>query len=262
MDTAICYGLKIIIEMYVMGETCKNTLEPTSLIMRPCACFYCGAPEAGDETVDHMFGIKCCKTHRSRAKRDCNAYLHRAGHVLLEDAWINPVLKRLLDVLASNALSVERSNGTVEDDWSLQQNNPFIHVHISRVEGVWSMPVECKRINLYKIVPLMNFLRADLVAKMKVPADWHSIVESAMDTLVDGVYRADAEAYDYALNHDEAQTIAETSGVATIVYEGVEQRVFVGHLIDEAQQAATQSRPRENGTERTEEVGDPSREVQ
>jgi hypothetical protein len=236
--------------IHKMGETSKNTLEPTSLIMRVSACFYCGGSEAGAETVDHMFGIKCCKTHRSRAKRDCNAYLHRQGHVLLEDAWSNSSLKRLLEILQENALPVERTNGTVEDDWCLQTVNSFIHIHLSRIEGVWSLPVQCKRIKLYKFTPLMNFLRPDIVAKMKVPADWHLILESAMDTLVDGVYKTDAEAYDYARNHDESETIAETPGVTTILYEGSEQRIFVGHLIDEA-------RPRENGTDRAEEIGDP-----
>ena len=118
-----------------------------------------------------------------------------------------------------------------------------------------------KRLNVNKSVPIINFLRPEITAGMVLPADWPTIIEDAIDTLTEGVYRADAEAYDYARNHDENETITETAGVATIVYEGQAERIFVGHLIDEAQQAITQSRPRENGADRAEEIGDPTGEV-
>ena len=82
---------------------------------------------------------------------------------------------------------------------------------------------------------------------MNLPADWPAIIEDAIDTLVNGVYKADAEAYDYARNHDESEKIVETSGVATVVYEGRVERVYVGHL---------GQRPREDAVDKSEEVGE------
>ena len=82
---------------------------------------------------------------------------------------------------------------------------------------------------------------------MNLPADWPAIIEDAIDTLVNGVYKADAEAYDYARNYDESETTAETAGVTAVVYEGRVERVYVGHL---------GQRPREDGVDKSEEVGE------
>ena len=82
---------------------------------------------------------------------------------------------------------------------------------------------------------------------MNLPADWQTVIEDVIDTLVNGVYKADAEAYDYARNHDESETTAETSGVATVIYEGRVERIYVGHL---------GHRPREDAIDKSEEVGD------
>jgi hypothetical protein len=102
-------------------------------------------------------------------------------------------------------------------------------------------------------VPIINFLRLDINGRMTLPADWHAIIEGVIDTLKEGIYKADAEAYDYARNHDDSEIITETAGVAGIIYEGRTERIFVGHL--------GEGRARENGTDRTnglEEIGDPA----
>ena len=246
-----------------MAETCKNTLIPESLIMRRCECFYCGAEDEGAVTIDWRFGIKVCRAHQERGERDCRAYLHRQNFVRIEDALRIPTLRRFLDILQIHPfLAVERTSGAIEDDWSFRAGSVFESAFFSfSSAGRWDVPMYNKRLNVNKSVPIINFLRPEITAGMVLPADWPTIIEDAIDTLTEGVYRADAEAYDYARNHDENETITETAGVATIVYEGQAERIFVGHLVDEGQQAITQSRPRENGTDRAEEIGDPTGEV-
>ena len=233
-----------------MGETCKNTLVPESLIMRRCECFYCGAEDTYSVLVDWRFGMKVCEIHRPNAERDCRAYLHRQNFVRIEDAMEIPALKKFLDVLAAHPLlRVERTNGTIDEDWSLRIGNIMEPAFFSKGER-WGVPMYCKRINQNKTVPIINFLRPELTTGMVLPADWSAIVDGVLDILADGVYKAEAEAYDYARNHDDSETIAETAGVATIIYEGREERVYIG-----------EGRPRENGTDRTngvEEIGDPA----
>ena len=229
-------------------EVSKNTLVPTSLIMRRCECFYCGAEDTSVVLVDWRFGMKVCRVHRLNAERDCKAYLHRQNFVRIEDAFKIPLLKRFLDVLAAHPLlRVERSNGTIEDDWSLRIGSPMESAFFSKAER-WGVPMYCKRINMNKTVPIINFLRPELTTGMVLPADWHDIIEEVIDCLVNGVYKAEAEAYDYARNHDDSETIVETAGVATVIYEDREERVFVGHL---------GHRPREDAVDKSEEVGEP-----
>ena len=218
--------------------------------MRRCECFYCGAEDTGVVLVDWRFGMKVCEIHRPNAERDCRAYLHRQNFVRIEDAMEIPALKKFLDVLAAHPLlRVERTNGTIDEDWSLRIGNIMEPAFFSKGER-WGVPMFCKRINQNKTVPIINFLRPELTTGMVLPADWAAIIDKVLDVLADGVYKAEAEAYDYARNHDESETIAETAGVATIIYEGREERVFIG-----------EGRPRENGTDRTngvEEIGDPA----
>jgi hypothetical protein len=268
MDTAFCDRLKIdykflFTQMLNMSEVCRNTLEPTSLVMRHCSCFYCGAESTGVVLIDWLFGMKVCGQHEKQAERDCRAYLHRHNLVQLNDAFNILSLKKFLEVLKSHShLCVERSDGTFEEDWCLRIGNIMEQAFLScSSQQRWCVPMYNKRLNLNKSVPFISFLQKEINGGMMLPADWSAIIEGAIDTLTEGVYRAEAEAYDYARNHDESETITETAGVATIVYDGREERIYIGHLIDEAQQAITQSRPREDGTDRTEEIGDPTGEV-
>jgi hypothetical protein len=220
--------------------------------MRRCECFYFGAEDTGVVLVDWRFGMKVCEIHRPNGERDCRAYLHRQNFVRIEDAFEIPALKKFLDVLAANPLCrVERTNGTIDEDWSLRIGNIMEPAFFSYSSSErWGVPMYCKRINQNKTVPIINFLQPEISTGMVLPADWHAVIEGAIDILKEGIYKADAEAYDYARNHDESETIAETAGVAAIIYEGREERVFIG-----------EGRPRENGTDRTngvEEIGDPA----
>jgi len=228
-----------------MGETCKNTLIPQSLVLRRCECFYCGAEDTGAVLVEYLFGMKVCEIHRPNAERDCRAYLHRQNFVRMEDAKAYLPLKKFLDILAAYPqLSVERTSGEIEKDWSLRMGNYMEPAYFSKSDR-WGVPMYCKRINMNKTVPIINFLRPEITAGMVLPADWSAIIEGVLDTLEEGVYKTDAEAYDYARNHDESEKIVETSGVATVIYEGRVERVFVGHL---------DYRPREDGVEK---ISDP-----
>jgi len=237
-----------------MAEICKNTLLPESLIMRRCECFYCGVENEGAVLIEYTFGIKVCKIHRQRGERDCKAYLHREGWVRIEDAMEIPVLKRFLDVLEAHPqLAVERTNGLLENDWSFRKGNHFEPAFFSRNQDRWGVPMYCKRIDQNKTVPVINFLRLDINGQMNLPEDWHALIEGVIDTLKEGLYKSEAEAYDNARNHDDSETITETAGVTGIIYNGRTERIFVGHL--------GEGRARENGTDRTnevEEICDPS----
>jgi hypothetical protein len=232
-----------------MGETCLNTVIPTSLVMRRCECFYCGVEDEGAVLIDWLFGIKVCEVHREKGERDCRAYLYRQNLVRIKDAMAFPIIKRFLDILAGHPLlRVERTNGSIEDDWCLRLGTYMEAAFFSYSSADrWGIPMYCKRINMNKTVPVINFLRSDLTTGMVLPADWNAIIEGVLDCLVNGIYKADAEAYDYARNHDDSEKIMETSGVATVIYEGRLERVFVGHL---------DHRPREDGVDKSEEVGE------
>jgi hypothetical protein len=198
--------------------------------------------------------MKVCEIHRANAERDCRAYLYRQNFVRIEDAIEIPALKTFLDVLAAHPqLVVERTNGTMDDDWSLRIGSPMEPAFFSKNEERWGVPMYCKRINQNKTVPIINFLRPEISIGMVLPANWSTIIEGVIDVLKEGVYKAEAEAYDYARNHDDSEIITETAGVAGIIYEGSTERIFVGHL--------GEGRARENGTDRTnglEEIGDPA----
>jgi len=163
----------------------------------------------------------------------------------MEDAKAYPQLKKFIDILVSHPqLSVERTCGEIEKDWSLRMGNYMEPAFFSKSER-WGVPMYCKRIKMNKTVPIINFLRPELTTGMVLPADWSAIVEDVIDCLANGVYKADAEAYDYARNYDESETITETAGVTAVVYEGHVERVFIGHL---------GYRPREDGVEK---ISDP-----
>jgi hypothetical protein len=232
-----------------MDEICKNTLVPQSLVLRRSECFYCGAEDTGIVIIEHLFGMKVCDTHRINAERDCKAYLHREHLVRVKDAFTIPALKLFLDVLAAHpCIAVQRTSGDIEYDWCFREGHFYDPAFLSRsAEGKWCIPTYCPRIKQNKNVPIINFLRPEINGKMNLPDNWHAIIEDAIDTLVNGVYTAEAEAYDYARNHDDSEKIVETEGVATVIYEGRVERVFVGNL---------GHRPREDAVEKVEEIGD------
>jgi len=231
-----------------MEEICKNTLIPQSLVLRRCECFYCGADDTGAVQIVYLFGMKVCETHRTNAVRDCRAYLYREKLVRIEDAFKIPALKLFLDILmAHQFITVQRTSGDIEDDWCFREGTFYEPAFISQsLGGQWCVPTYCPRIKQNKNVPIINFLRTEINNKMNLPVNWHAVIEDAIDTLVNGVYKTDAEAYDYARNYDESEKIVETDGVSTVIYEGQVERIYVGHL---------GIRPREDGVDKSEEVG-------
>ena len=234
-----------------MDEVCKNTLVPTSLIMRRCECFYCGAEDTGAVLVEYLFGMKVCDIHRQTAERDCRAYLHVQKLVRVKDAFKLPALKCFLDILAGHPrLAVQRTSGDIEEDWCFREGSHYDPAFLSKsAEGRWGVPMRCPRTNLNKTVPIINFLRDDITAKMVLPADWFTMIEKTLDCLEEGIYKAEAEAYETARNHDDSETIVETAGVSTVVYEGRMERVFLG---------LGQTHSRENGSDGIEKFEDPA----
>jgi hypothetical protein len=113
--------------------------------------------------VDWRFGMKVCGLHRPNAERDCRAYLHRQNFVRIEDAMKIPALKKFLDVLAVHPqLVVERTNGTMDDDWSLRIGSPMEPAFFSKNEERWGVPLYNKRLNLNKTVPFRLVITVEL----------------------------------------------------------------------------------------------------
>ena len=107
-----------------MEEICKNTLIPTSLVLRRCECFYCGAEDTGAVLIEYLYGMKVCETHRANGERDCRAYLHRENLVRVEDALKIPAIKSFLDILKAHPfITVQRTSGDIEDDWCFREGN-------------------------------------------------------------------------------------------------------------------------------------------
>jgi hypothetical protein len=217
-----------------MEDPCRNTFEPISLVMRKMECFYCGAENTGSKTVDRLYGIKHCRIHEIVAVRDCNAYLQRQGHVRIDDAFKNAAISRFMMVIKDNpTFPVERSDGSIENNWSLETDSWESRAYISKnVDGKWSIPVKKNTENLYKYVPIINFLKPEIAGKMLLPAAWHQVIEDTLETLIDGVYKADQEAYEKALNLDSSP-LHEIDGVHVTEFEGRAVRIMLPK-IDEA----------------------------
>jgi len=162
-----------------MEDPMTNCLVPHSLCMRPASCEYCQQPDTRYVTIDHLFGIISCDAHYDWALRDCRAYMHLNGIVLLRDAKKVDILSALIEeLIAKNTLfHIKRTSGVIETDWSVV-DEAYDYPSLQKLDDKWSVHVTNTKVR--KFVPLEEFiLYGDLSAEA---------VNAATDILDKGVY--------------------------------------------------------------------------
>jgi hypothetical protein len=162
-----------------MEDPMTNCLVPHSLCMRPASCEYCQQPDTRYVTIDHLFGIISCDAHYDWALRDCRAYMHLNGIVLLRDAKKVDILSALIEeLIAKNTLfHIKRTSGVIETGWSVL-DEAYDYPSLQNLEGKWSVHVTNGKVR--KFVPLEEFiLYGDLSAESVV---------TATDVLDKGIY--------------------------------------------------------------------------
>jgi hypothetical protein len=195
-------------------------LLPSSLVMRSAECFYCENEYDNDETTFGRIGIRYCSTHKTAAKRDSNAYLHQQKRVKLRDALRHPVLGPFLSQCRTNTY-IRRSNGEVQGQWILQEEEYDDSKLILWEEGVWYIPMMHPGIHVRKTVALDTF-EDTRIASLNPPA--LGLQVPAIRALLDeGVYKADYEAH---LAAGPAIVRPETAGVQYCIADGQLVRVF------------------------------------
>jgi hypothetical protein len=196
------------------------SLQPTRLVMRPDACFYCGVePENDERTLEYHFGIRYCREHKTWAKRDSNAYLHETGYVKLRDALAHPELSLFLTLLKSPT-TIQRSNGAWEAGWTLATPKEDLDSFptLQKEDGVWHIPME----NADKAI--VQKVRLSILFDSRTEHLASSSLDEVCRLLDAGVYAADFAA---VLALPPPHAIEETPGIQHVLHDGVLVRAFV-----------------------------------
>lgn len=186
----------------------NEAVFPHSLVMRRRQCEYCEMSSTDEESVGitmimWMFGIYRCTEHKAVAERDCNAYCHMNGIVDMRRAKHMPVIAALLAELST--IRVLRSNGAIEEDWTLYYGSHTNPVFLTNDERRgWHIPVISPD-GLTKVVPIAT------IAKETVA------ILAAIAALDAGVYAEDALGFRNAT----LRQVEETAGVVEIHQGGV-----------------------------------------
>jgi len=216
------------IEAQAEKEECvRNTLLPSSLVMRKMECFYCGAEDTKVVMIAYLFGIKTCDLHKSWANRDCKAYMHTEGTAMLKDARKIEIIDQFCSVLKNSKFCVERTNLSLDPEWELDECDYPVYSSFWRTGERWGVPVKNKKQNLYKKTPIINFLRPEVIASLQVPANWSEIVEGTIDTLLQGIYLAEYTEYTAKQNKNMSPVYPELDNVINIEYEGASVRLMI-----------------------------------
>ena len=169
-------------------------IHPSTLVMRRPECFYCETESANDErTLSDTFGIRYCELHRASAKRDSNAYLHEQKRVKTLDVLEgHPVLSPFLISLQTET-TIQRSDGTWDNNWVLQDQCYHRHTTLLKMDGVWHIPMMHKHDDLIKLISLPNFFTEEFVCHN--PTRLSSFEQEDLQRVLDvGIYVADYEA--------------------------------------------------------------------
>lgn len=215
------------IQSTVNEECIRNTLLPSSLVMRKMECFYCGAEDTKVVMISYLFGMKTCDLHERWANRDCKAYMHTEGIVLLKDARKIAVIDTFCSVLKNNKFSVERSNLTVDPGWELDECDYPVYSSFCRNGEKWGVPVKHVGQHLYKKTPIINFLRPEIIETLTIPANWSEIIEGTIDVLIEGIYLAEHTEYTAKQNKNMSPVYPELDNVVHIEYEGASVRLMI-----------------------------------
>jgi hypothetical protein len=161
-----------------MEDPMTNCLVPHSLCMRPSSCEYCHQPDTRHVSIDHLFGIISCDAHYEWALRDCRAYMHLNGIVLLRDAKKSSIASLIDELISKNTFfHIKRTSGVIETDWSLL-DEAYDYPSLQNLDGKWSVHVTNGKVR--KFVPLEDFVLYGDLSEESVVA--------ATDILDKGIY--------------------------------------------------------------------------
>jgi hypothetical protein len=190
--------------------------------MRACACFYCGKDYENDErTLGDTWGIRYCADHKAAAKRDSNAYLHKAGRVKLSFALAHPVLGPFLEALQSET-HIRRSSGAVEGRWTLHYEVWNDDKALVRTDGEWYVPMIHRATETRKGVSIRSLLD-ERIASLN-DASIAAQIPEVLTVLDAGVYAEDYAAF---LAAGTPGVVGETKGVVPVIANGTLGRIFV-----------------------------------
>jgi len=211
-------------------------------------CFYCDAPCTSFYTIERLFGLKCCDIHKQVARRDCRAHLHKEKFVSMRDAQTHPILGKFLGALQT-PFPVLRSNGELQDGWTLRNYNPWEYTYISYHDGEWVLPVtwqspdDDSTKNLVKHTPIANFKLPTIYESVKNTLPL-SLIDEVLHCLIDGVYSEEYAEFERLRLQGACEELPEVANVQQMLYEGNVVRVMVPP-------------PRQPHQPREEEIGDP-----
>ena len=201
-------------------------LNPRSLVMTRCECFYCFAcPDTHTVQIEYNFGIKACDNHHAAAIRDCNAFQHRMGIINMSKAIKHPKLKPFFDCLPAY-IPVKRSSGLIENDWTL---NPGVfpnteYLAFCKIRNAWTLPVMKESGDICKKILLSDFLESEILAKL--PADFNAKFNDFVAILDNGLYAEDNAIYEQIMNDPNLADVPDIPEIQTVLLNGVAVRVL------------------------------------
>jgi hypothetical protein len=190
----------------------EQSLDPTTLILRKSTCFYCNNPSINDAPVAYMFGIRYCIDHTDSATRDCIGW-HHAREIYIE----NVPNYKVFNEHAKN-MFIKRSNGDIEDGWSLDT-----YSFVKNVDNTWIIPVKNEMKGHTKRVPLESLCDINSVEFTAIIKD---IIAYLTTVECDCVF---CKEYREVRQTCSTTIIGETPGVETLVLkDGRVCRTFTG----------------------------------
>ena len=173
----------------------NSCLEPQSLVLTRTECFYCFAVE-GEKccTIWDNFGIKTCNIHYPLSIRDCNAYMHRTGVVLIRDfkeiEALQPYLPTVLTVFP-----IKRTSGLIDDGWNLDVGEIWNSqtMKYDKTKDEWIIPVKQECSGLCKRIYCSDLFIPEILNK--VAPNFETNFRQFISELNKGIYRADYEQY-------------------------------------------------------------------
>jgi len=181
----------------------NSCLEPQSLVLTRAECFYCFASE-GDKcfTIGDNFGIKTCNIHYLLSIRDCNAYMHRTGVVLLRDLKNIEALQPYISTILS-VFPIKRSSGLIDDGWTLDVGEIWNSqtMKYDRTKGEWIIPVKQECSGLCKRIYCSDLFIPEILNK--VPPNFEENFRQFISVLDKGIYTDDNNLYTMLVDNNK-----------------------------------------------------------
>ena len=194
-------------------------------------CFYCGAPSTNAYTIERLFGLKHCAIHKTVAKRDCRAHLHKEKFVDMRDAQRHPILSQFLNAIQT-PFPVFRSNGELHAGWSIRLGGSWEYTYISYHDGEWKLPVrwqspdEDSTKDLIKHAPIANFKLPIIYESVKDTLPL-SLIDEVLHCLCEGVYSEEYVEFECLRLQGSCEEVPETENVHQFLYEGNVVRIMI-----------------------------------